>query len=186
MVTVSQISAQDHGIMLRPGLSFSALGWATKRVLPAYCVSALILSSAANATLGQAAPLASLTISASATGVKAQAASPRTGNGLYTRHERQLESGTVVQEFATLEGVVFAVAWRGPVLPDLSALLGEHFDRFKRETEQARRLGKRGSPVNLVSDKLMVSSGGRMRGFYGHAYVPALIPEGLSIRDVLR
>lgn len=103
----------------------------------------------------------------------------------YTLHEVQLENGTTVLEYATPAGLVFAVAWRGPVLPDLSALLGGYFNTFKRETEQARMMGKRGAPVNIERDDLVVRSSGRMRNFFGHAYAPALVPAGVNIKDVL-
>ena len=106
--------------------------------------------------------------------------------GLYTSHPQQLDNGTVVQEYATLAGLVFAVTWRGPVLPDLSLLLGEFFSGYKLETDQARALGKRGSPVNVTSKKLIVRSSGRMRSFAGYAYAPELIPAGVNINDVLQ
>jgi len=104
----------------------------------------------------------------------------------YTQHSVQLENGTTVQEYATSAGLVFAVVWRGPVLPDLSDLLGDYFGSFKAETELARSTGKRGSPVNLVSHKLVVRSTGRMRSFVGYAYAPDLLPVGLDVKDVLR
>jgi len=104
----------------------------------------------------------------------------------YTQHAVLLESGTTVQEYATPAGVVFAVVWRGPVLPDLSALLGDYFNGFKAQTEQDRAIGKRGSPVNLLSDKLVVRSSGRMRSFSGYAYAPDLMPAGLDIKNVLQ
>ena len=167
-------------------LSSGALRLAARFALIGLCISALTPVGTANAALGQAPSAPRLTAPSSLPVAKVLAATPKTNSELYTRHKLQLESGTVVEEFATIDGVVFAVSWRGPVLPDLSTLLGAHFDRFKQETDQARRLGKRGSPATLVSDKLIVSSAGRMRGFYGHAYVPTLIPAGLSIHDVLQ
>jgi hypothetical protein len=75
---------------------------------------------------------------------------------------------------------------QGPVLPDLSALLGTYFNTFKLETERARAAGRRGGPVNIVHPDLVSQSGGRMRNFFGHAYAPALIPAGLNIKDVLQ
>ena len=121
-----------------------------------------------------------------ASGVKRLAAAPAAQSGLYVLHETLLENGTRVREYATPSGLVFAVAWRGPVLPDLSALLGDYFISFKAETDQARLIGKRGSPVNLERGDLVVSSSGRMRNFFGHAYAPALIPTGVNIKDVLQ
>ena len=139
------------------------------------------------ATLGQA----PTTFPASSTlppavGAKRLAATPTARSTLYELHEVQLENGTTLREYAMPAGVVFAVAWRGPVLPDLSALLGGYFNTFKLETEQARRMGKRGAPVKIERDDLVVRSSGRMRNFFGHAYAPDLIPAGVNINDLLQ
>lgn len=104
----------------------------------------------------------------------------------YTRQERTLENGTTVWEYATPGGVVFAVQWRGPVLPDLSVLLGNYFQTFVAETETARRLARHGSPVNIERNDVVIRSHGRMRNFFGHAYAPDLLPAGVMIADVLQ
>lgn len=119
-------------------------------------------------------------------GARVLAAAPVRQFRHYTVHEVQLESGTIVREFATAAGTVFAVSWLGPVLPDLSVLLGSHFNTFLRETEQARVAGRRGAPVNMDRDGVIVRSTGRMRNFSGHAYVPALIPTGVEINDLFQ
>lgn len=139
------------------------------------------------ATLGRAP--STLTPSSSSSpvpGARILAATPTARSSLYTLHEVQLENGTNVREYATSAGLVFAVSWRGPVLPDLNALLGSHFSTFKFEVEQARMNGRRGSPVNIEIDELVVRSNGRMRNFFGHAYVPDLAPAGVNIKDVLQ
>jgi hypothetical protein len=107
-------------------------------------------------------------------------------SGLYTVHENQLANGTAVREFATLDGVVFAVSWRGPVLPDLSGLLGSYFDAFKLEVDLARTAGKRGGPVIIRNNDLVVISNGRMRHFFGYAYAPAIVPVNINIHDILQ
>ena len=117
---------------------------------------------------------------------KQLATAPTVQSGLYTRHEVQLDSGTTVWEFATPAGVVFAVQWRGPVLPDLSSLLGDYFKTFHQETAQARTLGRHGSPGNIEGPDLVVRSNGRMRNFFGHAYALDLVPAGVVVTDVLR
>lgn len=121
-----------------------------------------------------------------APGPKALATRSAVQSNLYTLHEVQLENGTTVREYATPAGLVFAISWRGPVLPDLRALLGDYFSTFKLGTDQARMAGRRGSPVNMESAGLVVRSNGRMRNFFGHAYAPALIPVGVNIKDVLQ
>ncbi len=139
------------------------------------------------AALGGAPSAAPATPTATlASGVKRLAATTAAGDGLYTVQEVQHETGTRVLEYSNTAGIVFALVWRGPVLPDLSALLGEHFSTFKAEMEQARMLGKRGSPATVARDTLVLRSSGRMRNFSGYAYAPALIPAGVNINDVLQ
>jgi len=104
----------------------------------------------------------------------------------YTLLETQLENGTTVREYATATGPVFAVSWSGPVLPDLNTLLGGYFSSFQLEAERARNQGRRGSPINMTHDGLVIRSNGRMRNFFGHAYVPVLVPAGLDMKNVLQ
>lgn len=103
----------------------------------------------------------------------------------FTVHETELGSGTLVREYATLSGQVFAVAWRGPVLPDLREWLGGYFQTFKLGAGLSRQTGRPGSPLTISRDGLVVNSMGRMRHFLGHAYAPGLVPNGVSIQDVL-
>jgi hypothetical protein len=150
----------------------------------------LVLASSAGdvlATLGKApSALAPSSSASSAPGARILAATPTARPGLYAVHELQLDNGTIVREYATPAGLVFAVSWRGPVLPDLSALLGGYFNTFKLETEQSRLRGRRGSPLSIERDGLVVRSSGRMRDFVGHAYAPDLVPAGVDIKDVLQ
>lgn len=94
-------------------------------------------------------------------------------------------TGTVMREYVNGDGVVFAVHWQGPVLPDLSALFGDYFQDFKARAELHRASRKRGAPIAIASDDLVMLSRGRMGRFSGHAYVPALIPAGVNIHDLL-
>ncbi len=138
----------------------------------------------AAATLGQVFPLRPSTPSvASVSGAKAQSI---TRAAAYTIHESELESGTTVREYATPTGLVFAVSWRGPLLPDLNLLLGDYFQTFREEMRQARLAGRRGSSVNMESTALVVRSNGRMRNFFGSAYAPGLVPADVNIKDVLQ
>ena len=121
-----------------------------------------------------------------APGARMLALAPVLKPALYTIEETQLDNGTRVREYATPAGLVFAVAWQGPVLPDLSVLLGNYFNAFKLETDQARLLGRRGAPVDMLRDTLVVRSNGRMRNFFGHAYATDLIPPGVSVKDILQ
>lgn len=116
-------------------------------------------------------------------GVRIQTTSRPSG---YTVHDSVLGVGTTVTEYATVDGVVFAVQWRGPVLPELDSLLGAYFATFREKAQQARAAGRRGSPMVVTTDALVVNSTGRMRNFAGWAYAPGLVPSDVVIKDVLQ
>lgn len=138
----------------------------------------------ATAALGQMLPVRPAAPSAaSVPGVKVQSVTRATA---YTVQESELDSGTTVREYATPAGQVFAVSWRGPLLPDLNVLLGDYFQSFRQEMLQARLAGRRGSPVNMETAALVVRSNGRMRNFFGSAYAPELVPADVNIKDVLQ
>jgi len=98
----------------------------------------------------------------------------------YTVHELTTPAGTVVREFVGPSGKVFAVAWSGPLMPDLRQLLGPHFGAF---VERAADRNTRGH-VEIASPQLVVRSSGHMRAFAGSAYLPADVPEGVTPEDI--
>lgn len=94
----------------------------------------------------------------------------------YAVHDIELESGTVVREYVSPGGKIFAVAWRGPTLPDLAQVMGEaHYQTF-RQAPATHHVLRRLRAVQR--DDLVVHSAGRPRAFSGYAYVPALLPPG--------
>ena len=102
--------------------------------------------------------------------------------GSYTVHETTLPTGTVVRQYVSTAGVVFAVTWSGPFKPDLRQLLGPHFD-----TMNARQAGQALAGHRFVSQHesdLVVESGGHMRSFEGRAYLPSALPAGIVPQDI--
>lgn len=106
--------------------------------------------------------------------------------GAYTVSESTLESGTTVKEFIDAQGMVFAVQWVGPVMPELDDLLGTHFKTFQSHTKQMRSQGQFRTAVNIARSDVVVRSNGRMRNYFGSAYVPALVPPQVNIDDILQ
>ena len=100
--------------------------------------------------------------------------------------ETTLDNGTLVREFADAQGVVYAVRWDGPTLPDLHALLGRYFGTFARAAQSRHGARQPGAPLMVQDGEVVVQSRGRMRQFTGFAYVPALVPTHVVIDDVLR
>ncbi len=98
------------------------------------------------------------------------------GDG-FSIHEIRATDGTVVREYSSPEGQVFAVSWRGPVVPDLAHLLGAHFAEFQRAVQSRVR---RHGPLVVRTGQLVVEMGGHMRAFRGRAYLPQAVPAAVS------
>ncbi|HUW37798.1 MAG TPA: DUF2844 domain-containing protein [Rhodocyclaceae bacterium] len=100
---------------------------------------------------------------------------------LYTVHEIQAASGTVVREYVSAQGQVFAVTWRGPLMPDLRQVLGGYYADY--HAAAAAKRARRG-PVLVRQPGLVLHSGGHMRAFSGRAYIPQWLPAGVSIDEI--
>jgi hypothetical protein len=92
-----------------------------------------------------------------------------------------LDNGTTVHEYAT-GGVVFAVAWNGPFLPDLRKLLGPYFDTLTNDTARRPKAGN--SQVRIHRPDVTIESGGHMRAYAGRAWVNSLLPAGFATEDI--
>lgn len=104
----------------------------------------------------------------------------------YTIQVVELASGTVVHEFVSESGVVFALNWRGPVLPDFGMVLGTSVTVFNSEARLARVSGKRGGPLGIRAKGLVVLSAGHMRSFHGYAYLEPLVPANVDILSLVQ
>jgi Protein of unknown function (DUF2844) len=102
--------------------------------------------------------------------------------GSYTVHETILPTGTRVRQYVSKAGVVFAVAWSGPFVPDLRQLLGPHFDTMT--ARQAKRVHAGHRFVSQHESDLVIESGGHPRSFVGRAYLPSALPAGVAEKDI--
>lgn len=97
----------------------------------------------------------------------------------YTVQEMQAPDGTVVREYVSSAGVVFAVTWKGPQAPDLQQLFGSKY--FSQWQDAAKAQPLRHGPQQIKQSDLVVESGGHMRSYVGRAYVPQLVPQGVPV-----
>lgn len=102
----------------------------------------------------------------------------------YSVHQIQGTHGTVVREYLSPDGIVFAVAWQGPFLPDLQQLLGPYFDMYIAGVKQqkASYVGRR--PLNLQLPGLVVQRWGHLRAESGRAYIPEKVPLGVPVEGL--
>jgi hypothetical protein len=89
------------------------------------------------------------------------------------------DNGIQVREYLNREGTVFAVTWAGPVVPDLPQLLGAQFAAYAAALAARDHLGLHRS-VRVATSSLVVESDGHLRAYVGRAYLPEMIPIGVS------
>jgi hypothetical protein len=87
---------------------------------------------------------------------------------------------TVVREYVSPEGTVFAVTWHGPFLPNMRQLLGVHFQQFVDAVKQesSSRRGRR--PLQAVRSDFAVQMSGNARSHAGKAYLPGKLPASVQ------
>lgn len=104
----------------------------------------------------------------------------------YSVQEITAAGGTVVREFVSPAGVVFAVSWSGPAMPNLQQTLGSYFTQYKTAVKAQRTTGARAGHhhVEIHTPSLVVHVGGHMRRYFGTAYVPSLVPQNVSVSDL--
>jgi hypothetical protein len=92
------------------------------------------------------------------------------------RHDLELPSGTVVHEYLSATGAVYAVTWRGPRKPNLLELLGQYQSQLA-----SRDKGIGHNQMNVVGSDFRLQSMGHRRTSSGRAWVPSLVPAGVTI-----
>lgn len=104
----------------------------------------------------------------------------------YSVQEITGASGVIVREYVAPSGVVFAVSWSGPAMPNLQQTLGAYFSQYVTAAKAQRAKGQRVGHHHLEihQPSLVVHAGGHMRQYFGLAYVPALVPQNISISDL--
>ncbi len=148
-----------------------------RTLAPALVLLGALAARPARAALGEAE-------SSVARARKARAAGPRgtTQRDAYSVHELE-RGGTTIREYVSPQGIVFAVTWSGLANPDLRTLLGSYAAEYERAAGRGSPgRGKRAQRV--VADHVVVDRWGHMRDVHGRAYVPGLVPEGVSLDEI--
>jgi hypothetical protein len=102
----------------------------------------------------------------------------------YSVEQMELPGGTVLSEYVAPNGTVFAVSWFGPTKPDLREAFGSYYQQYVTAAQQAPHNAGTRRHFQIREPDLVVESGGRMRAFYGRAYVPSLMPPNVTAADI--
>jgi hypothetical protein len=115
--------------------------------------------------------------------VQMKATVKTTQAGAYSLQEIQVPGGTVIKEYVSPAGRIFAVAWHGPFFPDMQQILGAYFQQYSTALQaQPKHYGRR--PLNIQQPGLVVQAGGHMRAYWGRAYVPEMLPQGVNPDEI--
>ena len=155
-----------------------------KRSLFILTVSIILVAAAAHITARPAS--ATLGESAASFSSDEKALSAKRGarkvHGAYTVQEIVSGSATI-REYISPADIVFAVAWNGLANPDLTQLLGTYAGEYHQTLKTTpRKPGRRFDRVE--TNRLVVEKWGHMRNIQGRAFVPSLIPPGVSVDDI--
>ena len=89
-------------------------------------------------------------------------------------------SELVVREYVSGD-TVFAVAWRGRRPPNLVSLLGAYFQEYQEAAAAAAANGPRMRGMTRIQGaRVVVEAGGHPGDIRGRAYVPSLLPSGVT------
>jgi len=102
----------------------------------------------------------------------------------YTVHEIKASAGTVVKEYVSPEGKVFAITWHGQFIPNMQQLLGSYYQQFADAAASQREAHVRHKAVNIQQPDLVVQNGGHARSYFGKAYVPTMLPQGVTADEI--
>jgi hypothetical protein len=122
------------------------------------------------------------------TGVSVQAGLGERGRKIVSPIEpysvHTVESGgNSVREYLSSDGTVFAVAWEGLSSPDLSQLFGDYYVEYA-ETLKKERKRKGRAPREIQASHIVVRHFGHMHAVRGVAYIPSLIPAGITPDEI--
>ncbi len=138
----------------------------------AWACALMLTSAAAQAHLGGS------EASVHADGADWQAPAVALRGTRFTVFTHTTPEGVKVRQFVSFTGLVFAVAWDGPVLPDMERLLGPQFPLYQNALQQRKR------NVRVDTPSLSLESGGMMRAFVGRAYLPDQLPANVTAVDI--
>lgn len=102
----------------------------------------------------------------------------------YAIHEMRTANQSVIREFVSSEGKVFAVTYHGQLLGESNALLGSYAPQIGRALAASRGGKHRGGPVSVQLPGFVYEASGHMRSYVIHAYVTDSIPQGVRVEEL--
>jgi hypothetical protein len=118
--------------------------------------------------------------------VRFQGSVQTTQMATFTIHEIHPATGTVIREYVSPAGKVFAVSWRGAWPPDMRQLLGSYFPQYQEaiQAEASAHPNPGRRAVQIVQPEFVFQHGGHPKFFTGKAYLPQMLPAGVKAEAI--
>jgi Protein of unknown function (DUF2844) len=101
-----------------------------------------------------------------------------------TIYEIKDPNGTLVREYVSPDGRVFAIAWEGHFVPEMEHFLGALFQQYSTAVHAEHAKHGWRQPLNIHSPTLTFEAGGHMGWYYGRAYVQSNLPNGFPSEEI--
>ena len=102
----------------------------------------------------------------------------------FTVHEITAPGNTVIKEYVSPAGKVFAITWHGQFVPNMQQLLGSYYQKFADAAAAKRESHLRQRSLSVQQPDLVIQNGGHPRAFFGKAYVPSMFPQGVTMDEI--
>jgi hypothetical protein len=99
-------------------------------------------------------------------------------------HEIRTENNSVVREFVSPEGKVFAVAYQGASLGESNQVLGSYSVQLAQAIGKVHGGRHVGGPVVVHAGNMVYEASGHMRSYTVRAYVPESMPAGVALEEI--
>ena len=99
----------------------------------------------------------------------------------FDRHQITQADGSVVREYVSPRGTVFAVAWSGRTTPDLKTLLGAHYATYTAALAKQRPSHH---VLTVTTPDLVVTIVRYQHTGSGSASLPAEVPAGVLVGEL--
>jgi len=114
-----------------------------------------------------------------------------TDHHAYVMHEITASTGAKLREYVSPAGQVFGVAWEGQFPPNFQQVLGPYYQQAqeaitqqKADAEANGQVPRRRGPAYVNTPGLVLVQGGHMHSYHGQAYIPQLLPQGVTPSDI--
>lgn len=105
------------------------------------------------------------------------------GSPYYKQTTMTVDGGTLI-EYVNAHGMVFAVRWDAPTMPDMSALLGSYKSHLDHAQTEGRTKARSPRTLNVQQGDWIIVSSGHLRAFSGYSLLQSIMPAQFDLKEL--